>query len=74
MTDTELDSILESGHNKRFPTDLPFWRLIILSSAEVKNEFVAPFIFHHALGDGSSGIVFHKDFSQLFWWLSSTAQ
>jgi hypothetical protein len=63
--DIELDSILETQHNITFKSGygtLPFWRVIILISADAEKEFVLSFIFHHALSDGSSGMAFHKDF------------
>jgi Alcohol acetyltransferase len=63
--DVELDSILEIQHNKSFKENhdsLPFWRLIITTPPRRENEFVASFIFHHSLGDGASGMVFHRDF------------
>jgi hypothetical protein len=62
--DAELDGILEVQHNTSFKENygsLPFWRLIILTAAETENGFVAAFIFHHALGDGGSGMMFHRD-------------
>ncbi|CZR52955.1 uncharacterized protein PAC_02833 [Phialocephala subalpina] len=62
--DIELDRILEGQHNKGFKGDfgkLPFWRLIIVTEPEEENHFIACFIFHHSLGDGTSGLVFHKD-------------
>ncbi|CAI6101130.1 unnamed protein product [Clonostachys chloroleuca] len=63
--DKELDSILEVQHNTSFKTGnvkLPFWRLIILEDPKVKSEFTACFIYHHAIGDGVSGFVFHNAF------------
>jgi hypothetical protein len=63
--DVELDSILETQHNQSFKDNygsLPFWRLIIVTASQAENEFVASFIFHHALGDGGSGMGFHRDF------------
>ncbi|KEY83270.1 hypothetical protein BA78_2665 [Aspergillus fumigatus] len=62
--DKELDAILEEQHNIDFKTDygtLPFWRLIILRS-KGRNDFTASFIYHHAIGDGVSGLAFHKAF------------
>ncbi|KAG2014883.1 hypothetical protein GB937_006341 [Aspergillus fischeri] len=62
--DKELDAILEEQHNTDFKTDygtLPFWRLIILQS-KGRNEFTASFIYHHAIGDGVSGLAFHNAF------------
>lgn len=63
--DEELDDILQRQHNTKFKADyrsLPFWRLFILQTSEVWTEFTACFIFHHSLGDGASGLVFHKSF------------
>ena len=63
--DPELDSMLEKHHNTNFKAhygSLPFWRLLILTDPKSENEFVASFIYHHALGDGASGIIFQKHF------------
>ncbi|KAM0525811.1 hypothetical protein ACHAPE_000524 [Trichoderma viride] len=63
--DRELDAILEDQHNTDFKTGYgtePFWRMIVLQSAEQKMDFTAAFIYHHAIGDGVSGLVFHKSF------------
>ena len=61
--DKQLDAILEDQHNTNFKSEygtLPFWRLIILQNPGVENEFTASFIYHHAIGDGVSGLVFHN--------------
>lgn len=63
--DAELDSLLERQHNIDFKANygsVPFWRLLILTNPNSDIEFVASFIYHHALGDGASGIAFHKHF------------
>ncbi|KAL7907347.1 alcohol acetyltransferase domain-containing protein [Trichoderma velutinum] len=63
--DKELDAILEYQHNTNFKDDYgtaPFWRLIILQDAEGDMNFTASFIYHHAIGDGISGMVFHNTF------------
>ncbi|KAL7952038.1 alcohol acetyltransferase domain-containing protein [Trichoderma barbatum] len=63
--DKELDAILEDQHNTDFKADygtVPFWRLIILRHTEKDMDFTAAFIYHHALGDGVSGLVFHNAF------------
>ncbi|KAF2001387.1 hypothetical protein P154DRAFT_521774 [Amniculicola lignicola CBS 123094] len=63
--DRELDEILQTQHNTNFKFEygsLPFWRLLILQHTELKNEFTASFIFHHGIGDGVSGLVFHRAF------------
>lgn len=62
--DVELDSLLETQHNADFKTNygrVPFWRLLVLTSPN-SEEFTASFIYHHALGDGLSGVVFQKYF------------
>ncbi|KAF7165601.1 hypothetical protein CNMCM6106_001682 [Aspergillus hiratsukae] len=62
--DKELDAVLEDQHNTDFKADygtLPFWRLVILQSSG-GNEFTASFIYHHAIGDGVSGLAFHNAF------------
>jgi acetyl esterase/lipase len=63
--DRELDIILQDQHNTNFKSDygsLPFWRLLILTTPGVQNQFTASFIFHHAIGDGVSGLIFHNAF------------
>jgi hypothetical protein len=63
--DTELDNLLETQHNTSFKENhgkLPYWRLIIFIDPNSRNKFVASFIYHHALGDGASGLIFHKHF------------
>lgn len=60
--DKELDAVLENQHNTSFKSEygtLPFWRLIILHGSGVE-EFTASFIYHHAIGDGISGLIFHN--------------
>ena len=63
--DPELDAILEEQHNTDLKTNygyLPFWRLIILQDAGTDASFTASFIFHHSLGDGATGSIFHTFF------------
>lgn len=63
--DQELDDILQDQHNTNFKADygaLPFWRLLIVQEKEDELEFTASFIFHHAIGDGMAGLVFHRAF------------
>ncbi|KAK4081204.1 uncharacterized protein Triagg1_2736 [Trichoderma aggressivum f. europaeum] len=63
--DEELDAILEYQHNTNFKENYgiaPFWRLIILQDAGGDMNFTASFIYHHAIGDGISGLVFHNTF------------
>ncbi|KAI4674816.1 uncharacterized protein J4E84_010422 [Alternaria hordeiaustralica] len=65
--DLELDGILEGQHNVGFTSDygdVPFWRLVILQDAGAELSFTASFIFHHSLGDGATGSIFHRSFLQ----------
>lgn len=58
----DLDAFLEKQHNIPFPRKAPMWRLHIFHVTQKQEsiEFLATFIFHHALGDGFSGLVFHR--------------
>ncbi|EHK24061.1 uncharacterized protein TRIVIDRAFT_190921 [Trichoderma virens Gv29-8] len=74
--DKELDAILEDQHNTDFKADygsLPFWRLIILRNSKIDVDFTAIFIYHHAIGDGVSGLVFHRAFYNELEALSSSS-
>ncbi|KAI4703535.1 hypothetical protein J4E89_010111 [Alternaria sp. Ai002NY15] len=65
--DRELDAVLEGQHNVGFESgygDVPFWRLVILRDAGTELSFTASFIFHHSLGDGATGSIFHTSFLQ----------
>lgn len=58
-----LDLLLEEQHNRNFrnqePHD-PLWRLIIVHEPEESSRFVACFVYHHGISDGTSGLVFHR--------------
>ncbi|KAM0272548.1 hypothetical protein ACHAQH_008684 [Verticillium albo-atrum] len=74
--DEELDALLEKQHNTSFKAEygtLPFWRLIVLEDAGSSQEFTASFIYHHAIGDGVSGLVFHNAFRAALEAASSSA-
>ncbi|CAG8972686.1 hypothetical protein HYALB_00010849 [Hymenoscyphus albidus] len=63
----ELDDLLEIENNTSFKSQyglLPLWRLVILSHLSVSSVFTASFFFHHALGDGTSALVFLSDFQE----------
>jgi hypothetical protein len=63
--DQELDALLESQHKLNWNRDIgtrPFWRLIVLHSPGVTHELTITWVFHHALADGISALVFHRDF------------
>lgn len=61
--DEELELILQTQHRVDFREDIgskPFWRLVILHHAVDQSTFTAVWFFHHALGDGGCGPVFHR--------------
>ena len=65
--DVELDELLETPHNESFENDandVPFWRLLILRNPVQGGDhtFTASFVYHPAIADGISGLVFHKHF------------
>lgn len=62
--DIELQSLLQTQHNTGFTSPSPFWRLFILTGASNPRRFTAVFIYHHALGDGTSAKSFHRTFLQ----------
>jgi hypothetical protein len=63
--DRSLEKILQNQHSQR-SRDLdsrPGWKLIIVLNGVPKSTklvFDAIFAFHHAVGDGKSGLVFHN--------------
>lgn len=60
--DLDLQTILQSEHNKPFSAPNPFWRLHVLLDKEVNSRFTVALILHHALGDGTSAKSFHLSF------------
>lgn len=62
--DSELKSVLETQHGIGFTAPSPFWRLLILTEDDESRRFTAVFVYHHALGDGTSGKTFHRAFLQ----------
>jgi len=64
--DVQLDELLQEQHNLPFKEKygkLPFWRLLVTFDPNDKMpSFVGSFIFHHSLGDGASGFIFHRHF------------
>ncbi|KIW74267.1 hypothetical protein Z517_12207 [Fonsecaea pedrosoi CBS 271.37] len=60
--DGELDELLGTQHSVPYEAPNPFWRLFVLTSSARPSEFTASFFYHHALGDGISGIAFHRTF------------
>ncbi|RHZ57601.1 hypothetical protein CDV55_106100 [Aspergillus turcosus] len=62
--DAELENLLTTQHNTPFTSPLPYWRLCVLTDATNERRFTAAFVYHHAIGDGTSGKAFHKTFLQ----------
>jgi hypothetical protein len=62
--DSELETLLTTQHNTPFTPPLPYWRLCVLTDATNERRFTAAFVYHHAIGDGTSGKAFHKTFLQ----------
>jgi hypothetical protein len=63
--DGELDELLAEQHSRDFKEELgsrPFWRLIVLRSQSDKTRVTATWIWHHALADGASALLFHESF------------
>ncbi|KAJ4983636.1 hypothetical protein SVAN01_10847 [Stagonosporopsis vannaccii] len=63
--DGELDKVLREQHSRSFKSDVgdkPYWRLAISSSPNTPGTFSASWIFHHALSDGASSVLFHQSF------------
>jgi hypothetical protein len=61
--DKELELVLQGQHRINFREKIgskPFWRLVILHNPEDQSTFTAAWIFHHALGDGGCGPIFHR--------------
>lgn len=62
--DPELDKLLRSHHSRNFESDIPtpYWRLAITAFPGDHVRFTASWIFHHALSDGASSMLFHESF------------
>jgi hypothetical protein len=60
--DLDLQSLLATEHNKPFEAPDAFWRLCVLLDIENERQFTVVFVYHHAIGDGSSGKAFHQTF------------
>ncbi|KAF7715351.1 Uncharacterized protein PECH_001415 [Penicillium ucsense] len=60
LPDLELQTLLERQHNTPFSAPDAYWRLCVLTDSTNTHMFTAAFVFHHALGDGTSGKAFHR--------------
>lgn len=64
----DMERLLEDEHNKRFVSPdgisgIPYWRVVLILGHEEEAEittFSLVFVYHHAVGDGLSGLVFHR--------------
>jgi hypothetical protein len=63
-SDSELEQLLTEHHDRNFKDDIgsPLWRFAVLTSSNDDSTFTAAWIFHHALADGSSALLFHETF------------
>ncbi|KAF9884474.1 hypothetical protein FE257_001735 [Aspergillus nanangensis] len=59
--DTELEKLLQDQHNTPFMAPHPYWRLCVLTDEIQPQRFTAAFVYHHAVGDGTSGKAFHEN-------------
>ena len=68
IVDVELDRVLQGIHNTPFESGQAQWRIVVLRDAsptaktDADLSFTLAFVYHHALGDGLSGLAFLKDF------------
>lgn len=60
--DLELQALLEREHNTPFKAPNTYWRLCVLTDRIDARRFTAVFVYHHALGDGTSGKAVHQTF------------
>ena len=60
--DLDLQTLLATQHNMPFKAPDAFWRLCVLLDIEDECQFTVVFVYHHAIGDGSSGKAFHQTF------------
>ncbi|RAR00803.1 carboxypeptidase s [Stemphylium lycopersici] len=63
--DQELEELLESQHRFNWKGEVgtkPCWRAVIIYSPDINNEFMVSWFYHHAISDGTSGLVFHRSF------------
>ncbi|KAF1942855.1 hypothetical protein EJ02DRAFT_157871 [Clathrospora elynae] len=63
--DEELDEALAQQHSRDFKEGLgskPFWRLLVQTSPNQATQFSASWMWHHALADGGSALLFHESF------------
>ncbi|KAJ5787580.1 hypothetical protein N7457_002570 [Penicillium paradoxum] len=72
--DLDLQTLLATQHNTPFKTPGAFWRLGVLINIEDERQFTAAFVYHHAIGDGTSGKAFHHTFLRAMGAMTSAEQ
>ncbi|CAI7670078.1 unnamed protein product [Penicillium crustosum] len=60
--DLDLQTLLATQHNTPFRAPNPLWRVCVLLDIEYERQFTVAFVYHHAIGDGTSGKAFHQTF------------
>lgn len=60
----DIQGFLRREHDQ-YPTDDRLWRVSIVPANDIKGKeegasFWVSFAFHHAIGDGTSGLIFHE--------------
>ncbi|KAJ4369393.1 Alcohol acetyltransferase [Didymella sp. IMI 355093] len=60
--DIDLGKLLSQQHIRNFKSSVPgpYWRLIVTAFPSDRQVFTASWIFHHALADGASAMMFHE--------------
>ncbi|KAH0551647.1 hypothetical protein GP486_007135, partial [Trichoglossum hirsutum] len=62
--DRFLDGVISDQNSREFDTDglLPLWRIVVLQqrNPELPPAADLAFVWHHVIGDGLSGLVFHS--------------
>lgn len=72
--DLDLQTLLATQHNIPFRAPNPFWRVCVLLDTEDERQFTAVFVYHHAIGDGTSGKAFHQTFLRALGAIDSSDQ
>ncbi|KAJ5484327.1 Alcohol acetyltransferase [Penicillium expansum] len=72
--DLDLQTLLATQHNTPFRAPNPFWRVCVLLGIEDERKFTVAFVYHHAIGDGTSGKAFHQTFLRALGAMDSSDQ
>jgi hypothetical protein len=55
----EIEALLTTNLDKPFTHSIPPWRIVVLP---LRNQFFVAFAFSHTIGDGLTGLAFHRTF------------